>query len=159
MKSSVDVHNHLQVEEIPHEIFLLSSPARTAERSAALLGLNLSEVVKSVVFMTDSKPILVLVPGDRKVNYKKVKNALDVDKLRLASSQEVIDFTGYVLGATPPFAHRTNLSTLVDSSIAGKEVVYTGGGEINAMLKIRSQDLIRATNAEIADVSEVLVQV
>lgn len=159
MKTSVDVHNHLQVEEIPHEIFLLQSPAKTADRTAALLGLSLSEVVKSVIFMADSNPILMILPGDRKVSYRKVKDILSVDKLRLASSQEVIDFTGYILGATPPLAHRTNLDTVVDGSIADKDVVYTGGGEVNAMLKIRSEDLIRATEAKVADVSEIAVPV
>ena len=159
MKTSVDVHNHLQTVEVPHEIFLLSSPTKTAERTAALLGLRLSEVVKSVIFMAEDRPILVLVPGDRRVSYKKVKDALSINKLKLATSQEVIDHTGYTLGATPPFAHRTDIDTLVDGVIAGKEVVYTGGGELNAMLKIRSQDLIRAAGAKVADVSEALDRV
>ncbi len=140
MKTSVDVHNCLQMEEIPHEIFLLNSPTRTAERTAALLSLNLDEVVKSVIFMAKDRPILVIVPGNRRVSYRKVKDVLGVSKLRLASSQEVIDLTGYVLGATPPLAHRTSLYTLIDESIIGKEVLYTGGGEVNAMLKIRPQD-------------------
>lgn len=159
MKTSVDVHNYLQVEEIPHEIFLLNSPAKTAERTAALLGLHLDEVVKSVVFMVKDKPILTIVPGDRRASYKKVKEILGVSKLRLASSQEVTDLTGYVLGATPPLAHRTSLYTLIDQSIVDKKVLYTGGGEVNAMLKIRPQDLIRATEGKVADITEVVVQV
>ncbi len=115
-------------------------------------------MVKSVVFMAEGRPILVMVPGDRKASYKKVKDALSLNKLKLATSQEVIDHTGYILGATPPIAHRTDIDTVVDNAIAAKEVVYTGGGELNAMLKIRSQDLIRAAEAKVADVSESLVR-
>jgi Cys-tRNA(Pro) deacylase len=157
MKTSVDVHNYLQVEEIPHEIFLINSPAKTAERTAALLGLNLDEVIKSVIFMAKDQPVLLILPGDRKASYKKVKEVLGVSKLRLASSREVTGLTGYVLGATPPLAHQTNLHTLIDQSVFSKDVLYTGGGEINALLKIRPQDLVRATEARVADISEVAV--
>jgi len=154
MKASVDVHNFLQVKEIPHEIFLINSPTRTAERTAAVLGLQLEEVIKSVVFVANSKPVLVILPGDRRASYKKLKNALGASKLKLASGQEVTDLTGYVLGATPPLAHQTDLSTVVDQSVMDKGVLYTGGGEVNALLKIRPQDLVRATEARVADVSE-----
>lgn len=159
MKTSVDVHNYLQVEEIPHEIFLLNSPTKTAERTAALLGLNLGEVIKSVVFMGKDTPILIILPGDRKVSYKKVKEALGISKLRLATLQEVTDFTGYVLGATPPLAHKKKLYTLVDASVLDKDVLYTGCGEVNALLKIRPQDLIRVTKAQVVDVSTEAVRV
>ena len=154
MKASVDVHNFLQVKEIPHEIFLINSPTRTAEKTAAVLGLQLEEVIKSVVFVANSKPVLVILPGDRRASYKKLKNALGASKLKLASGQEVTDLTGYVLGATPPLAHQTDLSTVVDQSVMDKGVLYTGGGEVNALLKIRPQDLVRATEARVADVSE-----
>ncbi len=154
MKASVDVHNFLQVKEIPHEIFLINSPTRTAEKTAAVLGLQLEEVIKSVIFVANAKPVLVILPGDRRASYKKLKNALGASKLKLASGQEVTDLTGYVLGATPPLAHQTDLSTVVDQSVMDKGVLYTGGGEVNSLLKIRPQDLVRATEARVADVSE-----
>lgn len=156
MKTSVDVHNYLQTEEIPHEIFLLKSPTKTAERTAALLGLNLDEVIKSVILIADDKPILAIVPGNRKVSYKKMKDTLRVSRVRLAEPQEVIDLTGYVLGATPPLAHQKKFYTLVDKAAVDKQILYTGCGEVNALLKIRPEDLIEVTEAQVADITEVI---
>ncbi|HAW59865.1 MAG TPA: hypothetical protein DCW86_00135 [Actinobacteria bacterium] len=154
MKTSVDVHNFLQSLGVPHEIFLLESPVKTAERAAVLLRLKTSEILKSVLFFSDEKPVLVILPGDKKVNYKKLKGVLGVSRIRLATTREVMNLTGYIIGATPPLAHQTSLLSLIDEDVMKCDVVYTGGGELNAMLKMRAEDLKRVTNGEVVDVAD-----
>jgi len=154
MRTSVDVHNYLQARDIPHEIFLLNSPTRTAERAAALLGLNLCEIIKTVIFFIDGEPVAVVTCGDKKVSYKKLKKVLGTSRVRLATPEEVVELTGYVVGATPPFCFENKIRILIDKSVLDVEVVYTGGGEINAMLKMKSQDLQGVTQGEIVDVTD-----
>jgi prolyl-tRNA editing enzyme YbaK/EbsC (Cys-tRNA(Pro) deacylase) len=54
----------------------------------------------------------------------------------------------------PPFGHRKPLRTLLDRAAAQREEMYGGGGDIDALVRVPSTDLIAATQAEIADISE-----
>ncbi|MGQ9476530.1 MAG: aminoacyl-tRNA deacylase [Actinomycetota bacterium] len=152
MLSSVDVHNHLQNADIPHELRRIPEPARTAQRAAAVLGLQPHQVIKSILFRADGRPVLVMVPGDRTVDYAKLKKELKASRLRLLSADEVRQLTGYLIGCTPPVALKTEMPKYIDLQALREDVVYTGGGEPEMILKIRSYDLVRATEAEIVDV-------
>lgn len=154
MRTSVDVHNFLQDKNVQHEIFLVDDPIKTAERAAALLRLDPSEVAKSVLFFASKEPVLVIVSGNKRVSYKKLKKVLGTSKVYLADARSLVTITGYVVGATPPLAHQVKMRTLIDQGIMDVNVLYTGGGEVNAMLKIKPEDLKKVTQGQIVDVSE-----
>lgn len=152
MLSSVDVHNYLQTANIPHELRRMPEPARTALRAAVVLGLKPHQLVKCVLFFADGKPVMVLVPGDSMVDYGKLRAESGASRLRLASADEVRQLTGYLIGCTPPVAIKTEMPKLIDLHALREDVVYTGGGEPDMILKIRSYDLVRASDAEVVDV-------
>ncbi|MDI6830483.1 MAG: YbaK/EbsC family protein [Actinomycetota bacterium] len=150
--SSVDVHNFLQNANIPHELSRMPEPTRTAARAAAVLGLQPHQVVKAVLFLADGKPVMALVPGNATVDYSKLKAELGARRLRLLNADEVRQLTGYLIGCTPPVALRSEMATYIDLQALREDVVYTGGGEPGMILKIRSYDLVRAADAEVADI-------
>ena len=152
MLSSVDVHNYLQTANIPHELRRMPEPARTASRAAAVLGLQPHQLIKSVLFFAAGSPVMVMIPGDRMVDYAKLKSELGVSRLRLINADEVRQLTGYLVGCTPPVALKTEMPKYIDLHALREDVVYTGGGEPNMILKIRSYDLVRATDAEVVDI-------
>ena len=152
MLTSVDVHNFLQTANIPHELRNMPEPARTAARAAAILGLQPHQVVKSVLFFAEKKPVMALVPGDSTVDYGKLRKELGASRLRLLTADEVRQLTGYLIGCTPPVALKTEMPKYIDLPALREDVVYTGGGEPDKVLKIRSYDLVRATDAEIVDI-------
>ncbi len=71
----------------------------------------------------------------------------------MASVEEVVRITGYTLGATPPVALAQPARVLMDKRILENEVVYTGGGDVTAVLKIRSEDLKKVAQAEVVDIA------
>lgn len=150
--SSVDVHNYLQMANIPHELSRMPEPARTASRAAVVLGLEPHQIVKSVLFYADGKPVMVMIPGDCTVDYAKLKAELKVSRLRLLNAYEVRQLTGYLIGCTPPVALKTEMPRYIDIHALREDVVYTGGGEPEMVLKIRSYDLVRAADADVVDV-------
>jgi Cys-tRNA(Pro) deacylase len=150
--SSVDVHNYLQTANIPHELSRMPEPARTAERAAVVLGLRSDQVIKSVLFIAGAEPVMVMIPGDRMVDYTKLKSELGASSLRLLNADEVRQLTGYLIGCTPPVALKTEMAKYIDLHALREDVVYTGGGEPNMILKIRSYDLVRAADAEVVDI-------
>jgi Cys-tRNA(Pro) deacylase len=149
VRSSVDVHNFLQTQGIQHEIFTLSGQARTARRLAALLGLNPRQVAKNLIFVADDQPVLVIIPGDRKADRAKIKKVLDASEVKFADTQTVLDITGYCIGATPPITYKKKITTLIDARALANDIIYTGAGEANMILKLRAEDLRRATAGQV----------
>lgn len=152
MRTSVDVHNQLQTLDIPHELSKLPAAARSVEQIAAQLGLEAHQIIKVIVFFAAGKPLAALIPGDRKVDYNKLKKVAGSSSLRLASPDEVRELTGYLLGYTPPVAWLGDLPAYIDIQALKEDVVYAGSGEAHTILKIRSYDLVRAADAEVVDI-------
>jgi Cys-tRNA(Pro) deacylase len=150
--SSVDVHNYLQTVNIPHELIRMPEPARTASRAAAVLGLQPHQVIKSILFSVDQGTVMAFIPGDSMVDYGKLKGELGVSRLRLLNADEVRQVTGYLIGCTPPVALKEEMPKYIDLHALREDVVYTGGGEPQMILKIRSYDLVRATDADVVDI-------
>ncbi len=154
MRLSVDVHNFLQNEEVQHEFFVMENRARDEKRNLEVLGLRQSEVVKSIIIFIDGEPFSAVIPFNKEISLKKIKESYPDSKIEFASPKTTVEMTGYVMGSIPPVAHKTKSKTLIDSDCMKLEVLYTGGGEPNAMLKIRPRDLQGLTKARVLDMSE-----
>jgi len=141
VRSSSEVHNFLLEEEVPHEILHLPSLADTARRAAESLGVPLGEVVKTLLFLLDGAPTLILVPGDAVASPALIANAAGCAEVILASPHDVLRITGYRPGALPPCALAEPLPALADPQVFSPAVVYCGGGTLTTMLKLRSADL------------------
>lgn len=128
-------------------------PTPTVETAAAALGVTPEQVIKSLLFLVDGSPHLVIVRGTARVNTKKLLRAVGGKKARIATREEVEDMTGYPVGGTPPFGHRRSLPTLIDQGVLTVNEVYAGGGSNDVMLRIRSADLLETTNGQIVDVT------
>ncbi len=153
LRSTIDVHNFLQTENIAHEFYKMPHSARSAEGVAAVLGLEIAQVAKAIVFLADDeRPIMAVIPGNLKVDQQKLKKAAGAKKLRLATPEQIVELTGYLIGATPPVALAKEMPVYIDLHALKEEVLYVGGGEPNSILKIRSYDLVRVVEGDIEDI-------
>src|SRR2546423_10852986 len=75
----------------------------TAEDAARAVGCGLSQIVKSLVFDCDGRPIVVLVPGDRRADRRKVAEAAGCSAAKIAGPDQVRAATGFEPGAVAPF--------------------------------------------------------
>jgi Cys-tRNA(Pro) deacylase len=130
----------------------MPQPARSAAGVAAVLGLEISQVAKAVVFLADDRPVMAVLPGDEKVDFSKLKKSLEASKVKLATPEQILDLTGYLIGATPPVALVNQMPVYIDIRALKEEVLYVGGGEPNSILKIRSYDLVRVVEGDIVDI-------
>lgn len=147
---------HLQAfldsHHIDAQIVYPGAPTPTVPAAARALGVEEDQIVKSVVFLVEDRPFLVYGCGTRRVDPRKLADRLGVSrkKVRLADADQVLDLTGYPVGTVPPVGLKTPMPAFMDPAIQSHEVVYAGGGGIDALLRIRSAELIRASRAEIA---------
>jgi Cys-tRNA(Pro)/Cys-tRNA(Cys) deacylase len=153
MYSSLNVHNRLQELDVPHELFKLSGQAQSLDRAAAALGLELCQLARVELFRVDGEPVMVILPGDRQVDIEKLKVVTGGSEVEGVPGEDIPSLTGYLPSARPPVGHKVEFPSYIDYYTLREDVVYTGSGELTAILKIRSYDLVRATGGETVDLA------
>jgi Cys-tRNA(Pro) deacylase len=123
----------------------------TAETAARAVGCKLGQIVKSLVFDCDGKALVVMVPGDRRADARKVARAAGCRKAKVAGPDQVRAATGFVPGAVAPFPLPKVDRVLVDRQVLVHERVWVGAGSPNHMATLTSADLVRLANAESVD--------
>jgi len=147
---------YLREHGIAGEVVFLPEHVPTVEAAARAVGASVERIVKSVLFLADSLPVLVIANGTQRVDYKRVADTLHLSRkrLKLADAPTVLAITGFPVGTVPPFGHKTRLRTLIDAGVLAQPEVYAGGGAIDALVRITPAEIVRATGAETVNVVE-----
>ena len=142
----------LQSAGHPHTPQMLDDAARTAQQAADLLGIEVGQVAKSIIFKrkSDNVAVLVVASGDRRVDEKKV-DAI-VGKTGRADADFVKTATGFSIGGVSPFAHATEPVTLIDRELFRFQEIWAAAGHPHAVVKLSPAELEKLTGAPVADV-------
>lgn len=123
----------------------------TAEDAARAVGGRLSQIVKSLVFDCDGKAVVVLVPGDRRADSRKVARAAGSRTAKIVGPDEVRTVTGFAAGAVAPFPLPGVDRVLVDRQVLAHDRVWIGAGSPRHMATLAPGDLVRLAKAEPMD--------
>ena len=121
------------------EVRVLPDSTRTAVDAARACGCELGQIVKSLVFVVDGEPTMVLCAGDRRVDTASLG-----DEARSAGADEARAATGFSIGGVPPLGHETELPTLVDASLRRFERVWCAAGTPHAVFEVGLDALLAA---------------
>ena len=135
-----------RVEEFPE-----GTP--TAGAAAKAVGSSRAQIVKSLVFMCDGRPVLALVPGDRRAEETKVAAAAGARAVRVARPDEVLAATGFEPGGVAPFPASGISQVLMAGELLAHDRVWIGAGSERHMAGISPVDLARLTQARTAELS------
>jgi prolyl-tRNA editing enzyme YbaK/EbsC (Cys-tRNA(Pro) deacylase) len=119
------------------EVRTLSDSARTAALAAAALDVEVGQIVKSLVFLRDGEPVMVLCAGDRRVDAERLG-------LSAATADRVREETGFSIGGIPPLGHDVELATTIDESLRRFEVVWAAAGTPHDVFAVNTEALIQA---------------
>ena len=136
--------------EVRVEEFADGTP--TAQAAARAVGCELSQIVKSLVFECDGKPVVAMVPGDRRADADKVAAAAGGRFARIAGSEEVQDATGFEPGAVAPFPLPRIERVFIDRTLLSHRVVWIGAGSDRHMASLSPAELVRQSRARPVDV-------
>jgi prolyl-tRNA editing enzyme YbaK/EbsC (Cys-tRNA(Pro) deacylase) len=125
----------------------------TAEDAAHAVGCELSQIVKSLVFVCDGRPVVALVPGDRRGDSGKVAAGVDASSVRVAKAPEVEAATGFAPGAVPPFPLPDVVVVLMDRALFRHSLIWAGAGSAQHVLGMTPPELARVARARPLDVS------
>jgi Cys-tRNA(Pro) deacylase len=126
----------------------------TAEAAARAVGCDPGEIVKTIVFVCDGRPVLALVPGDRRADAAKVAAAAGAGYARMARPEEVLAATGFQPGAVAPFPAPHVARVLLERELLQHETLWAGAGSSQHMVGLAASDLLRLSRAEIGDLAE-----
>jgi prolyl-tRNA editing enzyme YbaK/EbsC (Cys-tRNA(Pro) deacylase) len=118
----------------------------TAEQAAAAIGVQAGQIVKSLVFMRDDAPLLVLCSGANRVD----ERALGVRK---ASADAVRAATGTSIGGVAPYGHPAPLETLVDEDLMAYDVVWAAAGSPRRVFPLTPAELVERTAGRVTRVA------
>lgn len=137
------------------KIRLFENTTATSQQAADNIGCELGQIVKSIAFIVDGKPIIVLTSGDQRVDDKKLATMYEVGrkKVKTASPEECVEIYGYAPGSVPPLAYRTlGIAVHIDEMLKRYTDIYAAGGAHNAIFPLTPEKLVEITGGQFADV-------
>lgn len=126
---------------------------QTAPDAARVLGVELGQIAKSILFRCGEKFGLFVLAGDMRMDQKKIKELLGGGKTKVASRDEVEQITGFEVGGVCPFALKTELPIYLDRSMQRFELIYAAAGSSYAILPITFEQLQAVTGGSVIDIS------
>lgn len=131
-------------------------PTPTVPDAAAALGVEPDQIIKSLLFAArDGRVVLAIVTGASRVDRARLAAVAGLERVKMAAAEVVLTKTGYPAGGTPPVGHTMPLTVVVDSRVTQLSVVYGGGGRVDSLLQIRPAEILRVTDATVADIVQV----
>lgn len=144
------VHDH----GVTAELIRPGVPMPTVPLAAAAIGVAEEQIIKSLLFCApDRTCLLAIACGTAKIDRHRLSDASGLPKLKLADPATVLAITGFAAGGVAPVGHLTRVPVFVDRRVADLPWVYGGGGTEETLLKIRPGDIIRLTNATVAEIT------
>jgi prolyl-tRNA editing enzyme YbaK/EbsC (Cys-tRNA(Pro) deacylase) len=135
-----------RVEEFP-------AGTPTAQDAADAVGCELSRIVKSILFECAGQPVLVMVPGDRRADPRRIASAVGAERAKIASPERVREITGFEPGAVAPFPIPRVDRALIDRRLLTADRVWIGAGSTRHMAGLKPAELARLARATPVDVA------
>jgi prolyl-tRNA editing enzyme YbaK/EbsC (Cys-tRNA(Pro) deacylase) len=127
--------------------------ASTAADAAGATGAPIEQIVKSLVFAGDGRPIVAMVPGDRRADTARIAAAAGCERVKAVGADAVERLTGFPAGGVAPFPLPGIETVLIEQALLGHEVVWIGAGSSRHMAALAPSDLVRLARARPAQLT------
>jgi Cys-tRNA(Pro)/Cys-tRNA(Cys) deacylase len=150
-------HIFLDEQDIPYE--RKSFPPETekgAANVARVLGFSERQAVKTLIFQTDTgERVLVMLGGDQNAISGHLKKAIGSRNIKMAEPEVVKDTSGYVIGSIPAFGWQPHgFRSFLEASLLNEPILGTGAGQWGEEIMITPENLIRASDAIVVNLTD-----
>ena len=147
------VRDFFEAAGIRKEIHRFTESTHNSELAAIRLGVEVGQIVKTILFMADASPLVVAISGDRRVDMKKVRALGHGKKIRLAGPEDVKAHTGFAVGAVSPVSLPEGLPVYLDRSLRRFDIIYPAAGETSCMFSTTFDELLAISKSSEIDLS------
>lgn len=132
----------LDAAQVPHTV-LHHEPVFTSEESARVRGTTLASGAKALICKCDERFLMFVMPADRRLSSKKVRQGLQIRSLRFGSAEEVLQMTGLRPGSIPPFGSLFGIPTYCDRELQQQPQINFNAGDHGISISMSSPDYER----------------
>ena len=131
----------------------------TLERGAAIslaqkLGIESARVFKTILMRNEKRECFVFCQSAGcEINLKKARTICGAKEISPVKPEELLSLTGYVRGGCSPLGMKRNFPTYIDESILKHQSIFVSAGQRGLQMELSPSDLIKATNATVADLA------
>jgi Ala-tRNA(Pro) deacylase len=141
------VTEHLQTHGVPFEA-IAHQQAYTSIDEARALGIEASEVLKTVAVHAAGGYALMAIPASRRLDMHLVQAAVGDRHVRLATEEDLLrDFPDFALGALPPLGSLLGAPLYIDQQVPQHETVVFAAGSQTESVQLKTADLLRHEQA------------
>jgi Cys-tRNA(Pro)/Cys-tRNA(Cys) deacylase len=145
----------LEALDLPYRVLVHSSPVHSLAEAAAARGVDVVDVVKTLVVRRGEDDYLfVLVPGGRQISWPKLRGLLAVSRMSMPPAAEALAATGFERGTITPLGSSRPWPVVADVVIADRGEITLGSGVHDVAIAVDALRLLEATAATVADVTE-----
>jgi prolyl-tRNA editing enzyme YbaK/EbsC (Cys-tRNA(Pro) deacylase) len=140
------------------DVRTFNESTHTADEAAAMVGVSLGQIVKSLVFVAPSgegelEPFVCLVSGPNRVDVDRLAAVLSAPDIRRATAREAHELTGFPIGGIPPFGHQRTIRVVMDPDLGRFPVVWAAAGTPSAVFGVPPATLRSLANAPVAPIT------
>ena len=126
---------------------------KTAADAAAAIGVDVGQIVKSLIFAVDGEVVLAYVSGANKLDEQKLAAAAGGAKCARVDADAVREATGFPIGGVPPFGHTKQLKVFIDPDLLQYEEVWAAAGTWTDVFGIAPTQLVEASKGLLVDLA------
>ena len=127
---------------------------KTAADAAAAIGVDIGQIVKSLIFSVDGEIVLAYVSGANQLDERKLAGAAGGAKCARVDADAVRAATGFPIGGVPPFGHATHLRVFIDPDLLAWPEVWAAAGTWNDVFAIEPHQLVEASDGMVTDLKK-----
>ena len=140
-----NVRNYMKKYKLEKEILEFPVSSATVKEAAEAIGCREADIAKTMSFLVDEQPIVIVVAGDRKIDNSKYKQEFH-KKAKMVPFDQVDEIIGHEVGGVCPFAVKENVEVYLDESLKEFEFVYPACGSHNSAIKLTIPQLEETSN-------------
>lgn len=140
MSSLEKVKAYFAAAGLVDRVIVPEQSSATVEEAAAALGTEPGRIAKTLSFLVDGKPVLILFAGDARVDNKKFKQLFHT-KARMIPGDQVEEYVGHAPGGVCPFAVKDGVRVFLDDSLKQYDIVYPAAGSGHSAVRLNLAEL------------------
>ncbi len=144
----------LETARVPYAILVQALTVRSTQEGVKQGLGELANMAPTFILQSEAGYLAAVIPGDRRLSYKKIKRELKLKNLCLASPEQVLQVTGSEVGYVSLF--NAGITTIIDSRLTEVDTIFGGCGVPRYTLKLNPRDLIVLAQAQVFDFTEPL---
>ena len=140
------VRKYFEQYGIEQKILEFDTSSATVELAAMAVGCEPKRIAKTMSFLVENNPILIVLAGDAKVSNPKYKEIFQT-KAKMIPTDQVEDLIGHNIGGVCPFAIHEGVDVYLDVSLKRFDTVFPAAGSENSAIELSLEELMRYSNA------------